>query len=342
MPMEGDRLSMAHRKTYIDVAKGIGILLVIFGHSAPSYEAFIAWQCSFFMALFFVCSGLCYKSPKSFRENAKKILTPYYFWGALGLCFELALLILQKKFAPMLLLDKTLKLLLGMNMWNYPLWFLVAFFVSKCVFDWIFSVTEKRKHKNVFFLIATAICFVLGLALAQVKKTCGFFLPFRLDIGLTMLPFFVIGYASRQIMENTEIKNRGYTAAIMLLLLAVNYVAYKMNCLVSVNSSDYGNPIWFLLSSVSGSYFVLLLGQFLCMFRPAKKALAWFGVNSMTIMCVHALVLVFIAKAVVVLNGYLHLGRTVLDLLKFLLCTICMIPVCVVLKWKKRQKKRVW
>lgn len=33
------------------------------------------------MPMFFICSGLCYSNPKTLRENARKILTPYYIGG---------------------------------------------------------------------------------------------------------------------------------------------------------------------------------------------------------------------------------------------------------------------
>ena len=74
-------MNMPQRKTYIDMAKGIGILFVIFGHAMPSDNLIVAWQCTFFMPLFFICSGLCYSKPKTLRENAKRILIPYYIAG---------------------------------------------------------------------------------------------------------------------------------------------------------------------------------------------------------------------------------------------------------------------
>ena len=75
---------MNQRKTYIDMTKGIGILLVIFGHAMTSENRIVSWQCTFFMPMFFICSGLCYSNPKTLRENARKILTPYYIGGALA------------------------------------------------------------------------------------------------------------------------------------------------------------------------------------------------------------------------------------------------------------------
>lgn len=65
------------RKIYVDMAKGIGILLVIYSHAMTGENRAISWACTFFMPMFFICSGLCYSKPKSFLENFKKTLFPY-------------------------------------------------------------------------------------------------------------------------------------------------------------------------------------------------------------------------------------------------------------------------
>ena len=77
-------IPMNQRKTYIDMAKGVGILLVIFGHAMTGENRIVSWQCTFFMPMFFICSGLCYSKPKTILENTKKILIPYYIGGGLA------------------------------------------------------------------------------------------------------------------------------------------------------------------------------------------------------------------------------------------------------------------
>lgn len=73
-------LIRSKRIEYIDMAKGIGIMLVLLSHSI-SMNNFIAWANSFFMPLFFMCSGWCYRGPNSIQKRVKKILIPYYVWG---------------------------------------------------------------------------------------------------------------------------------------------------------------------------------------------------------------------------------------------------------------------
>lgn len=62
---------MKERIEYIDIAKGIGILLVIAGHLFAYRGPISRWIFSFHMPLFFILSGICYKM------NSSTILVEY-------------------------------------------------------------------------------------------------------------------------------------------------------------------------------------------------------------------------------------------------------------------------
>ena len=81
---------MKHWK-YLDVARGIGLLLVIISHSCGLSPYLI----NYYIPLFFVVSGYLYKPGRSYGENvvhkAKRLLAPYFglvgVWAAM--CAEL-------------------------------------------------------------------------------------------------------------------------------------------------------------------------------------------------------------------------------------------------------------
>ena len=68
---------MKHWK-YLDVARGIGLLLVIISHSCGLSPYLI----NYYIPLFFVVSGYLYKPGRSYGENmahkAKRLLVPYF------------------------------------------------------------------------------------------------------------------------------------------------------------------------------------------------------------------------------------------------------------------------
>ena len=72
-----------NRIVYIDIIKGIAIILVIMGHvlSDPSLLRNAIY--TFHMPLFFIISGyfLKFKSENAFRKNFRSLLVPYLAVG---------------------------------------------------------------------------------------------------------------------------------------------------------------------------------------------------------------------------------------------------------------------
>lgn len=71
---------MNNRIKTIDIAKGLGILLVVIGHSMQtgSYPMRVIW--TFHMPLFFFLSGFCYNQYKyTFSTLLKARIRPLYF-----------------------------------------------------------------------------------------------------------------------------------------------------------------------------------------------------------------------------------------------------------------------
>lgn len=193
-----------YRSEYIDMARGIGILLVIFGHCMSSPNAIVSWQCSFFMPLFFMCSGLCTNKIKTIKMHAARILSPYYFWGGIGLILEIMMLVIKHSLSSAVAAKEIIYYVLGMSTYNYPLWFLSAFFICKCIFDRIRILTKDAKNQNAVQTGMAIGCVAIGLVLALIRKRYVFFYPFRFDIGFTMIPFLLLGYRMKDYFRKTE------------------------------------------------------------------------------------------------------------------------------------------
>ena len=73
------------RYPYIDVARGIGMVLVVAGH-AMGISMYLT---CFFMQLFFVLSGYVYRQGKSYKQNMKRKKDFWFhiFWEVLC-CWE--------------------------------------------------------------------------------------------------------------------------------------------------------------------------------------------------------------------------------------------------------------
>lgn len=164
---------MGDRIEYIDIAKGIGIVLVIVGHvvwggnypmkGAESLSNFIY---SFHMPLFFIISGLCIKDSKRIakpvlKKMARAYLLPYAVWSVIYLAvFQL----------DSLLGHQTSLITLNNDLFDHaisdcglaPLWFLLALFVSEVLVIAIKSLKLKgggmcdgcsRRYINWMFIL---------------------------------------------------------------------------------------------------------------------------------------------------------------------------------------------
>lgn len=81
------------RIAVIDIAKGIGILLVIAGHILPRESAAFLFIYSFHMPLFFILIGIVtdisgQTSFKAFLAADKKLMVSYVFWSLAFFIFD--------------------------------------------------------------------------------------------------------------------------------------------------------------------------------------------------------------------------------------------------------------
>ncbi len=78
----------------IDIAKGIGIILVILGHLIKNYNNILFggihdWIYSFHMPLFFILSGMTFSHKRRIPDLAIRLLLPYIIWSSMATFYEL-------------------------------------------------------------------------------------------------------------------------------------------------------------------------------------------------------------------------------------------------------------
>lgn len=95
-------LSATKRITEFDIAKGIGILLVVLGHCLPTDNYWRIFIYSFHMPLFFFLSGAVLKisdekDMKGIVIGEKNLIANYIFYSGLFLLFDIFAKILNFK-----------------------------------------------------------------------------------------------------------------------------------------------------------------------------------------------------------------------------------------------------
>ena len=151
-----------NRIEWVDVAKAIGILLVICAHAyLPKRINTIIY--SFHIPLFFVLSGYTCNCDVQFKDFAirriKGLLIPYFFLSSLCLAW----FILLRNFANTQLdIGETITgICLGIGTYvNTPMWFITCLFCVNVLMYFITKCIRNFKIRNLFILCVSVICYL--------------------------------------------------------------------------------------------------------------------------------------------------------------------------------------
>ncbi len=329
------------RFEFIDLAKGICIILITIGHCGVKYPDILFLVT---MPLFFVVSGLFYKSTDSFYSfiinKLNKIIIPFAFFYLLGYLAFYGIKIM----APSLLITKAegiFDIYSNKQFFNGPIWFLLALFWCNIYFYIIESVLPK-KETNYFFTSAFIVT-IIGLGGWYIGNIC-FHLPFFLDVGMTSLPFFYLG----TLLKNTTIlkQDKHYSYNLLFILISL-LICILVPILLPYRISLHYNIIegysTYILAISSVTALLLI-----CKIIKHGSIISYFGKYSLIVLGLHHLyyrpikVLLSMSNSDVINNNYTLAIIT-------LALSLASIPICIrfipwfvaqkdLIKWNQEKK----
>ena len=264
------------RKDWVDLAKGIAIILMVIGHSGIPEVVSSGigvphlvrnWIFSFHMPLFFLLSGALTNWAYSYKEfvlhKSKTLLSYLILYSVINV---LLLKISDAEFAEYSFIHVL------QNGWGgFALWFLAVLYLS---------LLCARIFCNRYTLWAVSVCLVLGWGLAHYE--------IRLPWSLSTVPYatalILIGKLSSPYLfglTQITLAHRYAVAATAFLLCTTVAYCYRQLDLC-VNKILPLIPM--LLGGVSGTLFICLLSCKLCTFAVAKKIMLPIGRNTLEIM----------------------------------------------------------
>lgn len=297
--------SRSGRNLTIDIARGIGILLVVYGHSnaviADKGELFRVIF-SFHLPLFFFLSGL-FLDPNQrlvdvLKSKADALLKPYF---VLMLSIGIAVIGSGEKG----LLDylvrmawstgTTIAWATGEAVW-VPLWFVAHLFLAYVV-CWPTARATRRSTAFTRWSIV-AVCLVVGFVISkalgqnldgrpisilnQVLRFPG--LPFSADLIFITSAYFLAGHY----LSDRIIRFRAVWYHVVLAAAAFAVLHYCFDYTIDLNLRIYDSLLVSLLQSVLGIYLVLAAGHFLARKGAAlARLLAYVGAGSFFILIFH-------------------------------------------------------
>ena len=287
----------SQRKVYLDIAKGIGILLVVLGHCPLVYNPLKQWIYSFHMPLFFFVGGMVwnkvshekkgYFTRRFLLDKAKRLLIPCFIWGVF---YSLADAFLNGSFSL-----KTIAYLLYGSQAGFQragsltsLWFLPCMFLSVCAFEVVQQLLSKQKYQSTILFSVSVVFAVAGLFLPVARH--GY--PWSVDVASLATAFMMWGCLAAKWVQ--DMSNKKLLSLIPLLLLAlIISMTFVLNLqYVSINNVDlagryFGNRALYLLDAIAGSVFVLLLAIALLNSKSLAACFAFIGRKTIPILVIH-------------------------------------------------------
>lgn len=288
------------RVEYIDIIRGIGILLMIMGHIGFG-ENFDIYIHAFHMPVFYVISGYLFKTESVPTENyivkkARQLLLPYFSFSAIS--FFMAYILNGAEAIDFWkeLNDTFFNPTIGQVTFAGALWFLPALFWINIIFHFL----HKWFGKNDYILFV--ITLMIGFA-AMVATDYNIYLPMGLDAALVGVAFARTGYFLKQISQK---KNINFFFHINIVIYIVIAVLHKklifLNGLVNFRTGDYQNIFLTYFNAVLGTILLWNLSNWLKQIinKWEKvnfiKVIEQIGANSLTFVCLNQLVIIVVSQ----------------------------------------------
>lgn len=317
------------RINWLDRARGIAIILVIIGHANfPEEIRTIVY--AFHMPLFFFLSGfLLLKKEENFNlffvKKVKSLIIPYVSYNIILIIFYWLLWIISKSqdlyqniFCKLIAIPMAIRI---DDIYESRLWFLPCLFISNVLICALF----KLFNKSLVALFAAGLIFsLIGIGLNI--KYDKLILPWSIDASLMICIFIIVAIIIREKNLLNIILKKKFVVLYFLLYILFTYLnfLYNNNKRIDIYEADYGNYLYFYITSFTGIFIVLKIAYNI----GTNKMLEFFGKNSLIIYVTHYIYLTFSFQIVKYIPLIYNdtITKIISGLIVTLLCIIASIP----------------
>ncbi|MDQ7023168.1 MAG: acyltransferase family protein [Candidatus Gracilibacteria bacterium] len=275
------------RINWIDNLRGIGILLIVLGHTLmPEGSLLTKYIFSFHVVLFFILSGLLFNETKhiNFRLFLKnkflRLIIPFILFNIIFIIIAK----LEGKFEGTRVIDFAVGLFYGdylgdnggvfqnggFNLVNISTWFLPALFLTSLYY---FGINKFIKNKNKKLVIL----FLISIIIFIESKLTIFRLPWSAEIALMMTAFY--GFANIFKKEIFNLVEKINIKSMFLLIPIILLHVFLLNS-VNISTNYYGNYLGLILNSLLGFITILIIAKNI----GKNKFLDFIGKNSIIIL----------------------------------------------------------
>ena len=289
------------RNKSMDIAKAIGIILVVIGHSDSPLRSFVYL---FHMPLFFFISGYFYKdeySDKPFKLIFKRLKSLYIPFVAYQMIFILLHNFFYKiniysnnKFYGKLGINpingndaiQSLKHVLYFERSEQlagVFWFFTTLFIINVMFCLISFIIKRIVKGTMAQEFCRAIVVLISFGVGDMCAVKNIHTPKKMEVAFVVLLFFYVGYLYRKYESAIKIK----LPVCILCLIAL--ICTSFYATLSISTNENINPLFLLTTSFMGIYFMMCISKYIASINSEFKILKYIGGNTVAILCLHFL-----------------------------------------------------
>lgn len=304
-----------NRLNIIDVAKGIGIILVVFAHVNYTPELLTIIY-SFHMPLFFLISGMLFDRGKysgfiSFvKKKFKSLMIPYVIYE----CVSIACLYLSERVYDSLFdvskeeYIEYFKQIIISN-WsgthvNQPLWFVPCLFLVEILYYFI-----SKMQKGMIIPVCTLFVTTGWILESGILEFDNFLLPWSMDSAFFALGFYAIGNLMSPFIKDSFSKIKKYKykkvfcVELIVIMTLILIPLAIVNGKITLGTKILNNGFLLYINGVLGTMMILV---FSILFEQ-NRFLKYCGKNSFQIMASHYSIRNYIVRpAYKILKGQVY------------------------------------
>ncbi len=285
------------RIEWIDVAKGVGICLVVIGHIPGMNERIINLIYSFHMPFFFILTGiLVSRKPvechfrEYFTKQFKKLLCPYYVLSVINILF------LATRYQDLIHVPMRVIEMLSLNGYS-ALWFIPTLFLAKLSFFVLSGIYKKKKTLGICFSVVVFLITLLYSTwdMSQYfvdRDDLGWILKYVVTIPNTInrsllgMIFIVIGVLTEKTWERVVDRKKEISVYVVIIIVAIPAVLASYNNdhrILFVNGKI--EFIGYFLSVIVSMLVIIVCRTLTRFLKPS--IMSFWGKNSMIILGTH-------------------------------------------------------
>jgi fucose 4-O-acetylase-like acetyltransferase len=279
------------RLQFLDVGKGLLILLVVLGHSSFPFNQFIYW---FHMPAFFLIGGIVHKQPEGeikwsfIRRKFDSLIIPYLSFGLsisiIIACYSLPIYGFGAVKSWVLQFGRLLYSGGGVFGAFGAFWFIPCLFLTILVFGFVRSLTKNNTALSLVLLLFYLAGFVLG-------KFPAFVYPWSINVVPMAVFFYGLGYQVKSLifkLPTMPSKKKFFFLPLLLICIVLiicsygGYIEYN----VDVKNAVYGNIVLAMIIPLIFTTALIFLSMIVEK-TLVGNILKFIGLNSMVIMYLH-------------------------------------------------------